>query len=80
MAIGTGLALGLNVAWAQEETGGGAEEDVLELPAVRVTGSRLNRPPSELSGNLIILDREDIRASGELTLARVLRQLPQNIN
>ncbi len=78
---GAGLALGLNSAWAQQEAGGDAQqEEALELPTVRVTGSRLNRPPSELSGNLIILDQEDIRASGELTLARVLRQLPQNIN
>lgn len=56
------------------------DEQALELQDVKVTGSRLNRPPSELSGNLIVLDRDAIRASGELTLARVLRQLPQNIN
>ena len=75
-----GLALGMNIALAQEEDGDADEEEALELQDVRVTGSRLNRPPAELSGNLIVLDREDIRASGELTLARVLRQLPQNIN
>ena len=57
-----------------------SESDALELVDVKVTGSRLSRPPSELSGNLIVLDRAAIRASGELTLARVLRQLPQNIN
>ena len=56
------------------------EDEALELQDVRVTGSRLSRPPTELSGNLIVLDREAIRASGELTLARVLRQLPQNVN
>ena len=75
-----GLALGMNIALAQEEDGDAEDEEALELQDVRVTGSRLNRPPSELSGNLIVLDREDIRASGELTLARVLRQLPQNVN
>ena len=81
LVIGASMALGLSAAWAQEQAGSDAgEEEALELPTVRVTGSRLNRPPSELSGNLIILDQEDIRASGELTLARVLRQLPQNIN
>lgn len=74
-----GLALGIGVATAQEEADE-AEEEALELADVRVTGSRLNRPPSELSGNLIVLDQEAIRASGELTLARVLRQLPQNVN
>lgn len=80
-AILAGLALSANLAMAQEEApGASTEEDELELTALRVTGSRLDRPPSELSGNLIVLDREAIRASGELTLARVLRQLPQNIN
>lgn len=80
LATLAGLALSINLAIAQEEADDADEEEALELADVRVTGSRLNRPPSELSGNLIVLDRDDIRASGELTLARVLRQLPQNIN
>ena len=80
LAILAGLALSINLAIAQEEADEADEEEALELADVRVTGSRLNRPPSELSGNLIVLDRDDIRASGELTLARVLRQLPQNVN
>ena len=79
LAIFTGLALSMNVALAQEDADE-EDEEALELRDVKVTGSRLNRPPSELSGNLIVLDREAIRASGELTLARVLRQLPQNAN
>ena len=80
LAIFTGLALSMNFALAQEDDADEEDEEALELRDVRVTGSRLNRPPSELSGNLIVLDREAIRASGELTLARVLRQLPQNVN
>ena len=82
LATAAVLALGLDVALAQEngEDDADADSEALELQDVRVTGSRLNRPPSELSGNLIVLDQDDIRASGELTLARVLRQLPQNIN
>ncbi len=80
LAIFTGLALSMNYALAQEDDADEEDEEALELSDVRVTGSRLNRSPSELSGNLIILDRDAIRASGELTLARVLRQLPQNIN
>ena len=72
-----GMLLTINFASAQEDT---EEEEALELQDVRVTGSRLSRSPSEISGNLIVLDREDIRASGELTLARLLRQLPQNAN
>ena len=80
LAIFAGLALSMNFALAQEDDAEEEDEEALELRDVRVTGSRLNRPPSELSGNLIVLDREAIRASGELTLARVLRQLPQNVN
>ncbi|MCY3605404.1 MAG: TonB-dependent receptor [Gammaproteobacteria bacterium] len=80
LSVIAGLALSIGVATAQEEADEAEEEEALELADVRVTGSRLNRPPSELSGNLIVLDRDDIRASGELTLARVLRQLPQNVN
>ena len=79
LAIAAGLALSVNLASAQEDADD-EEDEVLELEDVRVTGSRLSRSPSEISGNLIVLDRDDIRASGELTLARVLRQLPQNTN
>ncbi len=75
------LLLVPGLAFAQESGEEDSEEgEALELQDVKVTGSRLSRPPSELSGNLIVLDRAAIRASGELTLARVLRQLPQNIN
>ncbi len=76
----SGLAAGPGTALAQEDAGNDSEEEALELAGVKVTGSRLNRPPSELSGNLIVLDREAIRASGEPSLARLLRQLPQNVN
>ena len=80
-ALIAALLLANGFAFAQEASEEADEEDeALELQDVRVTGSRLSRPPSELSGNLIVLDRAAIRASGELTLARVLRQLPQNIN
>ena len=51
-----------------------------EIEEVVVTGSRIARTPEELAGNLVILDADFIRASGEATLERVLRQLPQNAN
>ncbi len=51
-----------------------------ELEEVIVTGSRIARTPEELAGNLVVLDGDFIRASGEATLERVLRQLPQNAN
>ena len=76
------VAGGLSAANAQEPavSGDDGDDEAVELRPVVVTGSRLNRPATELSGNLIVLDADAIRASGEVTLAGVLRQLPQNIN
>ena len=77
------LAGALGVAQAQDAENAddaAEEEESVELRPVVVTGSRLSRPGTELSGNLIVLDQEAIRAMGEVTLAAVLRQLPQNIN
>ncbi len=51
-----------------------------EIEEVVVTGSRLQRTPGEIAGNLIVLDEDFIRSTGEVTLERVLRQLPQNSN
>ena len=84
VVVGTGG--GIAVAQEQDEDAAEAEasgnetgsED--ELETVLVTGSRLAANPSELSRNVIVLDRQDIRASGEFTLSRVLQQLPQNTN
>ena len=62
----------------EESQQGDAEvdgEDEVEL--VVVTGSRIARSPSEQSRNVVVLDEQDIRAAGELTLYRVLRQLPR---
>ena len=56
------------------------EEAAEEIELVVVTGTRLARQPSELSRDVIVLDQDAIIASGELTLPRLLRQLPQNIN
>ncbi len=69
-----------------EETTEATElEDAPVIPAtdievVVVTGSRLAREPSELSRDVIVIDEDAIIASGELTLPRLLRQLPQNLN
>ena len=51
-----------------------------EIEEIVVTGTRIARTPEELAGNLTVLDGDFIRASGEATLERVLRQLPQNSN
>ena len=84
-AFGIGLALlfaatlGAQAALGQD----GDDDDEAEdesVETVVVTGSRIARQPSEVSSNIIILDQEAIRATGELTVARVLQQLPQNVN
>ena len=95
-ALGSALALllvavvgtGGGIAFAQEtdedaaeaEASGSETESEDELETVVVTGSRLTGNPSELSRNVIVMDRQDIRATGEFTLPRVLQQLPQNTN
>ena len=82
--VGTGG--GVAVAQEQDEdaaeavASGNETESEDELETVLVTGSRLAGSPSDLSRNVIVMDRQDIRASGEFTLARVLQQLPQNTN
>ena len=74
-------ALSMNTVGAQEADEDEEEEEAAEeMEIVVVTGTRLARQPSELSRDVIVLDREAIIASGELTLPRLLRQLPQNIN
>ena len=51
-----------------------------EIEEIVVTGSRIARTPGELAGNLVVLGEEFIEATGEATLERVMRQLPQNLN
>ncbi len=52
----------------------------IPLEEVVVTGSRLQQYPGDQASQTIVLDRETIRALGEVTLERILRQLPQNSN
>lgn len=79
------LLLATNVTWAQEEDEDESEDEDDEIPAEEieemvVTGTRLSQNPGEVAGQLVVIDEADIRASGEVTLERVLRQLPQNLN
>ena len=86
----TSLLLFSNVALAQEdEDENEVEAEELEdapvvpqtpIEEVVTTGTRLQQNPGELAGQLVVLDEAAIRASGEVTLERLLRQLPQNLN
>lgn len=86
VSFATAFAVAQENEEEDEET---TEATELEDPTVRpaehievvvVTGSRLARTPSELSRDVIVIDQDAIAASGELTLPRLLRQLPQNVN
>ena len=68
-----------NTAWSQQDDDEEDEEEE-EMEQVVVTGSRLSQDLGELAGQVIIMTADDIRATGEVTLERVLRQLPENLN
>ncbi|MDE0226070.1 MAG: hypothetical protein OXP28_13200, partial [Gammaproteobacteria bacterium] len=80
--LGTG---GIANAQEEEEEGDEASVEVPEgdsdeeVELVVVTGSRIARAPSEQSRNVVVLDEQDIKATGELTLYRVLRQLGHQV-
>ena len=45
-----------------------------------VTGSRLQQLPGDQASQTVVLDQDTIRSMGEVTIERILRQLPQNSN
>jgi iron complex outermembrane receptor protein len=57
-------------ATAQE---GAAEQDVSTLDAVQVTGSRLKRAGIEGATPVVVIDRAQIDASGDISVAELLR-------
>ena len=64
---------------ADAETGDAVVEDeALALEQVVVTGTRLSRPPSQIAANLVTLDQGMLQATGEISLDKALRTLPQN--
>ena len=64
---------------ADAETGDAVVEDeALALEQVVVTGTRLSRTPSQIAANLITLDEGMLQATGEISLDKALRTLPQN--
>ena len=59
-------------ALAQDDEDG-AEEEATTLDRIQVTGSRLSRADIEGASPVIVIDREDIDASGDVSVADVLR-------
>ncbi|MXZ56757.1 MAG: TonB-dependent receptor plug domain-containing protein [Gammaproteobacteria bacterium] len=64
-----------NLSFAQD-----IDEENQQKPKAISTGSRIAQSIEEVAGRIVILDEEGIRATGEQTLERVLRQVPQNLN
>jgi iron complex outermembrane recepter protein len=58
-------------AFAQEATT--TEEEATELDTIQVTGSRLKRAEIEGAVPVVVIDRTDIDASGDVSVADVLR-------
>ena len=53
-------------------------EDTQDVEEIIVTGSRLERTPSQIAANFVTLDENALRATGETSLDKALRALPQN--
>ena len=55
-----------------------AEVSDAAMEEIIVTGSRLQRTPSQIAANLVTMDEDALRATGEISLDKALRTLPQN--
>ena len=60
-------------ALAQDDDEDDTEEEATTLDRIQVTGSRLSRADIEGASPVIVIDREDIDASGDVSVADVLR-------
>ena len=61
---------------ATAETADAEPEDAVE--EIVVTGTRLERTPSQIAANLVTMDEGMLRSTGEVSLDKALRALPQN--
>ncbi len=69
----------------QDEPGGDsdassddAEVSDADVEEIIVTGSRMPRTPSQIAANLVTMDQGVLQATGEASLDKALRTLPQN--
>lgn len=77
--IGTGALLGaMPLLAADAGTQGNAQGDE-ELAEVVVTGSRV-RGATPVGSAVITLDRESLESSGQVTIDRILKDIPQNFD
>jgi iron complex outermembrane receptor protein len=74
-AIASALTAGPS-AWAQE----GPSEEAADAGEIVVTGSRIARDAADASTPLAIIDSEEIKLSGALTVDEVLNEAPQFVS
>ena len=55
-----------------------AEVSDADVEEIIVTGTRLERTPSQIAANLVTMDQGVLRSTGEISLDKALRTLPQN--
>ena len=67
LALAVALACVPGASWAQD--------DATELERVEVTGSRIKRAESEGQAPVLTLEREDIQATGLLSVGDIIQQI-----
>ena len=72
-AVRFALTAGVAASVAQAPAAFGADEDAARLDRVEVTGSRIKRLDIEGPSPVTVISREDIEASGDISVADVLR-------
>src|SRR5690606_12106200 len=76
LCIGIGFALGPMAAVAQDAPGEGGQATTLDR--IEVTGSRIKRADIEGSLPITVIDRAEIDASGDISVADFLRNTTFN--
>jgi iron complex outermembrane recepter protein len=73
-AVRFALTAGVAASVAQAPAAFGADDDAARLDRVEVTGSRIKRLDIEGPSPVTVITREDIEASGDISVADVLRE------
>jgi|SRR5699024_10062273 len=72
LSLGIAMALGASAAVAQDSPGADAEQ-ATTLDRIEVTGSRIKRAEIEGSLPVMVLDRTQLEASGDVSVSDFLR-------
>ncbi|MFT6788835.1 MAG: iron complex outermembrane receptor protein, partial [Pseudoalteromonas rhizosphaerae] len=76
-AVRLAIAFGAASTAAFSATSFAAEEEgVDKVERIQVTGSRIKRTDLESASPVLVLDRSDIAASGQISIGNILQQIP----